>query len=126
MALSEAAFTAWLDAYGRAWVDGAPDKIVVLFAEGAQYFETPFDPPMVGRDAIAQYWTEGAQEGQTDVVFSADILAVSGDQGLAHWTASFTRVPGGQHVRLDGVLQVSFDAAGAATVFREWWHRVED
>lgn len=125
MEMTTAVFRQWLDAYGEAWVDGDPDRIVALFAATAAYYETPFDPPMVGHDAIAQYWREGAKDGQKEVSFEADILAVLDDSGIAHWTATFVRVPGGEQVALDGVLQVSFDTAGAATVFREWWHRVE-
>ena len=44
----------WLDEYGRAWVDGDPDRVVVLFSGTATYRETPFDKPMRGRREISE------------------------------------------------------------------------
>ena len=50
----------WLDEYGRAWVDGDPDRAVALFSDTATYREVPFDDPMRGRHAIREYWRENA------------------------------------------------------------------
>lgn len=47
------------------------------------------------------------------------------DTGHAHWHATFTRVPAGTFVELDGVLMARFDAHMRCTEFREWWHRKE-
>lgn len=123
--MNETTFRNWLDAYGRAWQTGDAKAVMTLFAPGASYHETPFDPPLVGLDAIHDYWKAGAGQSQADVVFTYEPLSVTGDGGVAHWTATFVRVPSGAAVRLDGVLVARFDAAGRCTEFREWWHREE-
>ncbi len=122
--MNEAQFTAWLDAYGRFWQQGDAKGSMTLFAPAATYYETPFDPPLVGLDAIHDYWRADAGQGQSDVAFTYDVLAVAGDLGLAHWAATFTRSSGAA-VRLDGALAARFDAGGACVEFREWWHRLE-
>jgi hypothetical protein len=118
-------FQNWLDRYGRAWVEGDPDTAGQLFAEDAAYYEEPFIKPMLGREAIRRYWTEGAQEGQTNITCEFSIIAVKEDTGYAHWRAAFTRIPANTHVDIDGILAAKFDEAKQCTEFREWWHRRE-
>jgi len=117
-------FQAWLEAYGRAWESHDPDAVVGLYSDDLVYYETPFDEPMRGREGIRRYWAE-AVAAQRDVKFSADVLAVSGDTGIARWTTSLTRVPSGVQVELDGIFLVTFGDAGRCREFREWWHRRE-
>jgi hypothetical protein len=118
-------FKIWLERYGKAWREGDPDAVVTLFDEAARYHETPFDEPMIGRDAIYRYWKEGAKESQTDIQFSFDIVAVHENFGLARWRAFFVRVPSGKKVHLDGILLAEFSDSMQCTLFREWWHRQE-
>jgi ketosteroid isomerase-like protein len=118
-------FAGWLRRYGQAWIAGDPEAAVRLFSDDAAYHETPFEAPMIGREAIRRYWTEGAKEGQRDVAFAAQPVAVGGDTGTARWQASFVRVGNGVSVELDGVLAARFDADGRCREFREWWHRRE-
>ncbi len=118
-------FNAWLEEYGRAWVTGDAGSVPRLFSENARYEETPFDEPMVGLGAISRYWEEGAGRSQKDVRVSFEIASVEGAMGLAHWSASFARVPSGNRVELDGMLQAEFAGDGKCVRFREWWHRRE-
>jgi hypothetical protein len=119
-------FAIWLEGYGSAWRTGDADAAVGLFTDSARYHETPFDEPMVGRDAIHQYWKEGAGQSQKDIQFSYDILRAGERTGIAHWRASFVRVPSGNLVHLDGILLAEFDAELKCASFREWWHRQEN
>ncbi len=114
----------WLDAYGRAWESRDPDAIAELFAEDALYLETPFEAPMRGRAAVVEYW-QGVRRTQEDVHFRREILAIAGETGIAHWWASFVRVPSGKRIHLDGVAAVTLDPSGRCRLFREWWHRRE-
>ena len=124
-ALSSNKFEEWLDNYGAAWQEGDARAAIELFSDGAEYYETPFDEPMVGKDAIHKYWSEGAGESQTDIRFAYEVIAVLENGGLAQWHASFVRVPSGNHVEIDGILIAEFDDGGKCLVFREWWHRRE-
>lgn len=118
-------FQRWLDGYGQAWMTGDPQAAVQLFAPSAAYHETPFDPPMVGTEAIRRYWTEGAKNAQTAVQFEATLLWFDGTTGVARWRATFRRVPSRVFVELDGTLLARFDDEMRCEEFREWWHRRE-
>lgn len=119
------AFDGWLRAYGRAWEARDPEAAADLFTEDASYYETPFDPPATGRSAILNYWS-AVPRYQRDISFRYQILAVTEDQGIARWWASFTRVENGRRVELDGVFLVTMDESDRCATFREWWHRRED
>ena len=123
--MKEDDFDRWLHAYGQAWTNGDVPAVLRLFASEAQYFETPFDPPLVGHEEIQHYWTEGAATSQRHVRFSYEILSTQGQSGLAHWQATFRRVPGALRVALDGIIYAQFDEQGRCMIFREWWHRKE-
>ena len=115
----------WLDAYGRAWVDGDPNAVAALFTETASYRETPFDDPIRGEHAIREYWQQGAAEGQEDVEFASQVWAVAGDTAIAGWQARFTRKATGARVELDGTFRLVFSSEQSplqCTALEEWWH----
>ena len=118
----------WLDEYGRAWVDGDPDRAASLFSDTAIYRETPFDDSMRGRRAIREYWRKNAADGQEDVEFASQVWAVTNDTAIAGWQAHFARKASGARVELDGTFRLVFSGEPGAfqcTVLEEWWHRRE-
>lgn len=119
--MTEEQLTRWVEGYGRAWEGRAPRAAMVLFADGAEYYETPFAPPYRGREGVRDYWRD-ATRSQRDIAFRHEVLAVRGSTGIVRWAADFRRVPAGHRVRLDGILVLTFDPEGLCRTLREWWH----
>lgn len=119
--MEEGRLVEWLEGYRRAWETRDPDAAAALFSERAEYRETPFSPPHLGRDGVRRYWRE-ATGSQRDISFRYRILSIRADGGIAHWTARFTRVPSGERVLLDGIFVLDFDDEGQCQGLREWWH----
>jgi hypothetical protein len=120
-ALTVHQFGRWLERYGQASQENDPQASADLFALDAQYYETPFDEPMIGRDAIFQYWDKGAHTLRNKES-TYEILSVNDNLGIARWQAKFTDIHSGKRQALDCVFLVEFDDAGKCRVFREWWH----
>ena len=118
-------FESWLIEYGDCWKIGDSEGIRELFSDNAHYYETPFDDPMVGLEAIEKYWQEGARHAQKEVKFSFSGTAIAGNRGFARWSASFVRVPSEKSVEIEGFLEAEFTSSGLCSSFREWWHRKE-
>ena len=114
-------FQEWLEAYGRASRDNDPAASADLFTQDAEYYETPFDKPMIGRQAIYEYWERGAQRLK-DKESAYQVLAVSDNLGIARWQARFTVIETGKRLALDCIFLVEFDEGGRCRRFREWWH----
>lgn len=123
-AMTEEGLRIWLDAYGRVWERRDPDAVLELFADDAVYHETPFSPPLCGRDAIREYWRH-VQRSQNQIRFSYESLTIDGNRAVAHWSASFVRIPSGIKVKLDGIFLLTFNAEGRCQTLREWWQKQE-
>jgi hypothetical protein len=81
----------------------------------------PFDAPKAGRSGIRDYWATVTAD-QRNVHFESQVLAVDGQTGVAHWSASLTAASGGVRVELDGAFVLTFDDDGLCSELREWWH----
>ena len=116
-----ARFDRWLRAYGEAWEARDSAAAVRLFSPDAAYHWTPFDPPFLGRDAIAGA-LDAATSRQSQVRFEYQVLAARPERGVAWWRAAFVRIGTGTAVRVEGVLTVEWDQDGLCRRFREWWN----
>jgi len=122
--LKPEAFRGWLEAYRKAWEERNPQIVVKLFSTDAICRESPFEEPIRGLDAILDYWAH-VPKTQDQVRFDYEILAVSGETGIARWRASFQRIPTKVQVSLDGIMVVRFNAENQCVLFEEWWRRQE-
>lgn len=111
-------FDKWSVNYRAAWQAGDAYAAIELFSADSEYYENPFDPPNVGKDAIHRYWGAGTGDSQNDVHFKHGAIAVIGSTGMAQWQATFVRVPSQSYVELDGFLLAEFDGSGHCSVFR--------
>jgi ketosteroid isomerase-like protein len=119
--LTMEALTNWLDAYGDAWEKRDAMAAAALFSDDASYRVTPYKEPHLGRESITEYWAT-VTEGQRNVRFQYESLSVSGNTGIAHWSAKFDVEPDGGSFALDGIFVLDFDENGRCRVLREWWH----
>jgi len=116
--LSEEQFKSWLDSLGKAWVETDPELAVSLFDDEAEYHNTPFKKPMVGRDAIFSYWKSGT-DAQKDIKFEFQILATKDNYGIAHAWGSM--VQDGKPQKWDGIFWAIFNDTGKCLIFKEFW-----
>lgn len=114
-------FKDWMEMYGKASQENDTKASSELFAPDAEYYETPFDEPIRGREAIYQYWERGAQTLK-DKSSSFEILTVKGNFGIARWQSKFTSIESGKRFALDCLFVVAFDEDAKCKIFREWWH----
>lgn len=111
-------------ALGHAWEAGDAAAATRLFREDISYQEDPFATALQGREAVREYWAD-VPRTQKEIRFGFETLAVTADGGIFHWWASFTRIPSGAAVRLDGVQIVKLDDNNLCYSLREWWMREE-
>jgi len=117
-------FSQWLETYGEASKENNAKASSELFSQGAKYYETPFADPIIGREAIYQYWYKAAQTLK-DKETTYQILALRDNLGIARWKSKFTNNNTDKRISLDCVFLVEFDENNKCSVFREWWHSQE-
>jgi ketosteroid isomerase-like protein len=119
--LTTAALQKWLAGYQRAWESRDAARAAELFTPNAAYHEMPFEAPKAGQAGIREYWSSVTAD-QRDIDFKSQVVAVNGQTGIAHWSATFTAASTGARIELDGVFVLTFDAGGRCSELREWWH----
>lgn len=117
-------FKQWLNEYGQAWQDRSAEAVTRLFTPWALYYWTPFDQPKRGHEGIARAWQE-ATSRQERVKFRYEILAITGNRGLARWWCNMVKTPDRKHVNLEGIFMVTLNPDNLCEEFREWWHSHE-
>lgn len=96
-----------------------PDLAVELFREDAEYRPDPFEPALVGSNAIRESWNAMAAS-QKDVEFDAEGIWVSGSTVLASWHRAHTLRSTAERVRTLGFMTLELDEAGLISRLREW------
>ena len=114
----------WLRAYGAAWERRNAQAAVDLFADDVVYSVLPFTTPIRGRHELLKYWRH-VTSSQEQIHFDFEIMALSRDEGIAHWRANFLRLGERKRLELDGICVLSLNPDGRCTRFHEWWHKRE-
>jgi ketosteroid isomerase-like protein len=124
MSLDHATAGDLLERYAHAWQTFDGDAWTDLFSEDVEYHEDPFEPPMVGHNALRAYLLEAA-EAQDQVEMTVERHWVVGPTVLAAWHADYIRRTDRTRVRLAGFMTLEVADDGRIARFREWWHRRE-
>jgi ketosteroid isomerase-like protein len=99
----------WLEAYQAAFETGNGDAFTGLFSDDAEFVLDPFEPPLVGSNAIRAYLLD-ASGSQTQTDLTIERHWVSGPTILAAWHASYVRTSDRAHLREAGFLTAEIRA----------------
>jgi ketosteroid isomerase-like protein len=92
-----------LERFGAAWQSFDGDAWVDLFTDDVEFREDPFEPALVGHNAVRAYLLEAA-ELQEQVDFTAERHWVVDPTILVAWHASYVARDNGATVRLAGFM----------------------
>jgi ketosteroid isomerase-like protein len=121
MSFDYAAAGELLERYGRAWEQFDGDAWVGLFTEDVEYHNDPFQPPMVGGNAIRAYLLDLA-EREADVEFTVERHWFVDPTALAAWHAGYVQRSDRTQVRISGFMTLEI-RDGRIARLREWYHR---
>jgi ketosteroid isomerase-like protein len=121
MSFDYAAAGELLERYGRAWEQFDGDAWVRLFTEDVEYHNDPFQPPMVGGNAIRAYLLDLA-EREADVEFTVERHWFVDPTVLAAWHAGYVQRSDRTQVRISGFMTLEI-RDGRIARLREWYHR---
>ena len=104
----------WVAGYERAWRTGDLELVARLFTEDAAYRRSPYEPAVVGHDAIRAFWAEDVDEVFT---VKAAHVAVEGRDAVVRLTVRY-----GDPLRQEyaDLWLLRFAADGRVEDFEEW------
>ena len=110
-----------IDRFGRAWMSGDVDQLIAVFAPQAVFVETPFSPPLNGRDAIRSYWNDVPYH-QSEITFTSGEIYGAGPWFAAEFKCTFRRRRTGEWVDARGAIFCETEGE-TVTEMRMYWHR---
>lgn len=109
----------FLDKFKRAWETQDADLAASLFTRDARYKENPFGEPIIGREAIHDYWAEATRR-QEDIRFVVTNSLHTGYVLIAEWTCKYRDRATGRRRELAGMFFADF-YGNQVRAFREYW-----
>jgi hypothetical protein len=110
----------FLSSYKKAWETQDADLAAGLFTRDAEYKQDPFSSPILGREAIHDYWAR-ATGRQEDIHFTLVTAIQCGYILAAEWTCRYQDRSTGEKKELAGMLFADFYGKQVRR-FREYWH----
>jgi ketosteroid isomerase-like protein len=107
--------------FGKGWEQGKPDEICGVFADDGVFVPSPFDSPVRGLTAIAEYWKDVPLE-QAEISFRFGEIFVAGPWFSTEIKCTFRRRRTGQQVDLRGALFCE-TIGGKIAEMRMYWQR---
>jgi len=107
----------WIERYERAW--RAPDTSALedLFTHDASYSPAPFEEPLRGRAAIAEFWEASREAPDEAFEMKWQPVALEGRVGVARVEVRYGGPP--RRVYRD-IWIVDLDDHGRCVAFEEW------
>ena len=109
----------FLEKYKKAWETRDADLAASLFTRDARYKENPFGEPIIGREAIHDYWA-AATARQEDIRFTVTNSLHSGYVLIAEWNCAYRDRFTSQRRELAGMFFADF-YGNQVRAFREYW-----
>lgn len=110
----------FLAKYKQAWESRDPELAAGLFTRDARYQQNPSSEPIIGREAIHDYWA-AATSRQQDIHFEISSFVHGGYVLAAEWTCSYLDRSSGERKELAGMFFADFYGKQVRN-FREYWH----
>jgi ketosteroid isomerase-like protein len=123
MSLDHAAAEAVIERFASAWQSFDGDAWIELFTDDIEFRADPFEPQLVGGNAVRAYLLRAA-ELQEQVDFTAERHWVVDPTILVAWHASYVARQDRATVRLAGFMTLEM-RDGRIARLRQWVHRRE-
>jgi nuclear transport factor 2 (NTF2) superfamily protein len=109
----------FLKKYKEAWETRDADLAASLFTRDARYKENPFGEPIIGREAIHDYWAAATAQ-QEDIRFAVTNFLHTGYVLIAEWTCQYRDRTTNKLRELAGMFFADF-YGNQVRAFREYW-----
>lgn len=107
----------WIDGYERAWRSAGTESLTRLFTARASYRNAPFADPVIGLEAIAEFWEAERDGPDEQFTLQWEPVAAEGEVGVARVEVAY----GGPPRRLYRDLWIiTLEADGRCRAFEEW------
>jgi ketosteroid isomerase-like protein len=109
----------WLDNFRDAWISKDIDRVIDLFADEVDYFETP-SRELADKKEIREEWQSVRK--QEDISLNCDLFCSEGNKHTVKWSLSY--VKDGKQTDLKGIYLIELNDEGKCTSFWQYCQNV--
>lgn len=106
---------AWIDRYEQCWRTAGTTELRKLFATDASYRTSPWEPPVEGLEALAEFWDQEREGPDEQFTMTSEVLAADGDLAVARVEVEYAN-----GITWRDLWLIRLDGAGRCTAFEEW------
>jgi len=107
----------WVDSYERAWRAPGTSSLPGLFTDDATYRASPWQHPIEGLAAIAEFWEAEREGPDEEFAMVSEVVAVDGDTAVVAVDVEYGG-PDPQQWR--DLWVIRFGSDGRCRAFEEW------
>ncbi len=107
--------TRWVQSYVDVWRAPGTERLAEIFTDDASYLPSPWREPIVGLDALAEWWEQERDGPDEQFQLDSDVVAVDGDTAVVRVEVAYGT---GSSWRDLWVLRFAPD--GRCASFEEW------
>lgn len=112
---------ALIDQFGLGWARARVDTLMEVFAPEIVFYETPFEEPIRGLEAVRRYWADVPLH-QSEITFASGEIYGAGPWFATEFRLVFRRRRTGQWVEARGAIFCE-TSGGKISEMRMYWHR---
>jgi len=106
----------WTQGYEKAWRTAGTEMLAELFTPDVVYSPAPWSEPVVGLEALEQYWESERQGPDEDFSMEAEVLAVEMETAVVRVAVDYHEPPRSWR----DLWVVLFSPSGRCCGFEEW------
>ena len=109
----------WTNDFMESWKNLEWKKTLELLAKDVKYYENPIDAPCATFDEVISLWDVVA-DNQKDINYKYEIISYNEKTCIINWQMTRTMSKTNIKQEIDGIFQVSLNAEGKCSYFKQW------
>ena len=109
----------WIEDFMNAWKNRDVNAVMKTISKKCKYYENVFNDPCPNFEDIRKLW-EIVPINQKDIEFEYKIILSNDEFCIVNFFVKRTLAPSDIVQNIDGIFQISLDADGLCTFFKQW------
>ena len=109
----------WTKEFMESWKKLDWKRTLETLDKDVEYYENPIDKPCANFEEVTNLWNVVA-DNQKDISYKFDIVAFNEETCIINLQMTRTMTKTDTKQEIDGIFQISINADGKCTYFKQW------
>lgn len=109
----------WTKEFMESWKELDWKRTLETLDKNVEYYENPIDKPCQNFEEVTNLWNV-VEDNQKDISYEFEIISYDENTCIINWQMNRTMTKSGAKQQIDGIFQISINAEGKCTYFKQW------